>query len=785
MLLLSAAFTGKAGNLPLIVDSRPAVVIVVGEKESSAVKIAAANLAQDFERVCGTTATVVDRAAPGSAAISVRVVPDGRWEAYTMTVAPDGVEIAGSDRRGAVYGIYELSRRLGVSPWYWWADAPTRHRDNFALECGVYSEGEPKVKYRGIFINDEWPSFGGWTSKKFGGFNSKMYAHLFELLLRLKANYLWPAMWSGAFGEDDPENQRLAEEYGIVMGTSHHEPMMRAHKEYTHARDKVGAWNYETNKAGLDRFFREGAERAKGRESVFTLGMRGDGDVAMDDDDERVMATLKRVIDGQRGIIADVYGAPDAVPQLWAIFTEVQRYYDRGFTVPDDVTLLFCDNNWGYLRRTGTPEMKARKGGAGLYYHIDMNGGPWNDRWVNTTTVPKLREQFNLAYRTGLDRIWIVNVGDLKPKEVPIDFIMKYAWNPDAIGPGGEMKYLEDFAASIFGREHAKEIAAVIAGYSDLNLRRKPEVQAIGLYDEAEYAALDKVWSEIVRRAEALKRKIPADAQDAFYELVYYPAVASAGVAQMYIAASLGDSNRVDRLYTRDRELEKYYNEKLTGGKWNGMMKDVHMGYVKWSMPEKNEKVKVKNEKVVAKRCDVVKLERGITESKEQHGNEWVSLPGVGNCGVSYGAKNVAAKSCEAGKGPTLEYRVKTVKSGVVKLAIGILPTQDVNPKRGLRLGVRLDGGETRVLDARQGMADEFCEYTPKALAKNPILKKIPPRSKNPLARSDQKMHNEIFDNVRWLDAEFADIPVGSHSVELVMIDPEVVVEGVFLIGGK
>ena len=256
--------------------------------------------------------------------------------------------ILGSDKRGTIYGIYELSRQLGVSPWYWMADAPIEKHDEVWVKPGVYTDGEPKVKYRGIFINDEWPSFGTWCNNQFGGVNSKAYSRIFELLLRLKANYFWPAMWASAFNEDDPLNPKVADEMGIVMGTSHHEPMMRAHKEYTRRREEVGPWDYAKNPKGIEKFFTEGIENSKHYENIITIGMRGDGDVAMGTgNDADNMKTLKNVIDAQQRIISKVHKKkPSEVPQMWAIFTEVQRYYDAGFTVPDDVTLLFCDNNW-------------------------------------------------------------------------------------------------------------------------------------------------------------------------------------------------------------------------------------------------------------------------------------------------------------------------------------------------------------------------------------------------------------------------------------------------------
>lgn len=271
--------------------------------------------------------------------------------------------------------------------------------------------------------------------------------------------------------------------------------------------------------------------------------MRGDGDVAMSDGGDRQnMRVLADVVNGQREIIKNVYGCdPQEVPQLWAIFTEVQRYYDKGFTVPDDVLLLICDNNWGYLRRTGPGKELNRKGGLGLYYHIDMNGGPWNDRWVTTTTVPKLREQLHLAYQTGIDDLWIINVGDLKPKEMPIDFIMRYAWNPDLIKPGGEQAYLAEWAAQCFGDSLADDVADIVARYTKYNLWRKPEVQVPGIFSVANHREADRVdslWLSLEEKAEAVRRQVPGESLDAYYQLVYYPAVASSGVARLYNAVT-------------------------------------------------------------------------------------------------------------------------------------------------------------------------------------------------------------------------------------------------------
>ena len=729
----------------------------------------------------------------------------GQWESYVRQMVDGNMVIAGSDKRGTIYGVYDISEQIGVSPWYWWADAVPEHHDDLVINSDRYVQPSPRVKYRGLFINDEEPSFGSWSRTHFGGYNSKMYTRLFELILRLKANYLWPAMWNARFNEDDPLNPKLADEYGVVMGTSHHEPMMRAHKEYVMRKDSVGPWNYQTNKARLDRFFRDGIRRNRNYENIITIGMRGDGDVAMGNgDDKENMQVLQDVIRGQRSIIHEEYGTTD-VPQLWAIFTEVQRYYDAGFTVPDDVTLLFCDNNWGYIRRTGPQRERHRKGGMGLYYHIDMNGGPWNDRWVNTTTIPKLREQLNLAYQTGLDRIWIINVGDLKPKEVPIDFIMHYAWDPESVKPGDEAAYLRRFSAKIFGKQLADEVADIIRRYSKYNLWRKPEVQTTDYFsveNNNEARRLIALWEQLRQDAERLKGRVPERLQDAFYQLVYYPAVASAGVAQIYLYAGLHNyyatkgitthyADSAKMLFELDKELSDAYNHNISDGKWEGMMSDKHIGYTQWSMPDNN---------TLPTMLPVKKTEPGprpFTEAdsrqakareivipayrcQRESGRGWQFLPDLGRGEGCMGARDVTkAFGGDVSRAPYLEYEVATGDTSSIQVAIGILPTQDVNPERGLRLAVSVDDEKPRMMDARRGLVDEFKEYTPDNLKLSRTLKPLPaPNHQLYLTGQGKRLRNEVFDNIRWLDETFkVDNTRRRHRVRIYLIDPEVVVD--------
>jgi hypothetical protein len=367
-------------------------------------------------------------------------------------------------------------------------------------------------------------------------------------------------------------------------------------------------------------------------------------------------------------------------------------------------------------------------------------------------------------------------VGDLKPKEMPIDFIMHYAWNPDAIQPGDEQAWLENFTSSIFGEEYAKETADIIAKYSKYNLWRKPEVQVPGLFNYEEMLHLNNQWQSLVVRCEALKEQIPAEAQDAFYQLVYYPAVASAGVAMMYNAATMGDSITIDHLMAKDARLTEYYNKVMAGGKWDGMMRDNHIGYTQWSIPDKNRHpmtlgYKVANDLSASRNtkeysisaCDYTRKDEG-----------WTILPDLGRSKGCMGAKDVM-KEWPDGKGPTLEYEIE-LEAGV---AIGILPTQDVLPARGLRLGVQIDNQLMQIIDARQGLHDEFQEYTPKNLAQSKVLKPLPQHNNLLLSGwkdgRKQLRRDEVFDNMRWLEIPL-NVSPGHHALKLIMIDPEVVV---------
>ena len=532
----------------------------------------------------------------------------GKWEAFLIQVVEKpfpGVErvlvIAGSDKRGTVFGVYDLSGNIGVSPWYWWADVPVKTTPNLFVRKGRYTLGEPAVQYRGIFINDEAPALSGWTFEKFGGFNHKLYEKVFELILRMKGNYLWPAMWGRAFYDDDSLNPKLADEYGVVIATSHHEPMMRAHDEWR--RYGKGPWNYEKNDSVLRDFWRQGIKRMGSYESVVTLGMRGDGDEPMSEQSN--IALLERIVKDQRQILGDVTGKDiTTIPQVWALYKEVQDYYDKGMRVPDDVTLLLCDDNWGNIRKLPKPGDKPHSGGYGIYYHFDYVGGPRNYKWLNTNQISRVWEQMHLAYRYGAKKIWLVNVGDIKPMEFPTQFFLDYAWNPESWPEERLPEYTRKWAEKQFGPKYAAEIAEIVTAYTRYNSRRKPELLSPETYSLVNYGEAEAVVSDykaLLGKAQRISTQLPASYRDAFYQLVLHPVEACSNLNDLYVtvaknrlyakqgrASANGFAERARKLYDEDSLITYHYNHRLAGGKWNHFMDQTHIGYTYWQQPDYN-----------------------------------------------------------------------------------------------------------------------------------------------------------------------------------------------------
>ena len=613
--------------------STEAVSICVDPNDDWLVNKAASLLQHDIELVTGkkplivtdlssaSKNTVIIGTINGSSLIKKLIIAKkidvnsikGKWEAFqlqTIGNALPGIQnaliITGNDKRGAAFGTFELSRQMGVSPWYWWADVPVKQKSEVFIKKGVYTFNSPSVKYRGIFINDEAPAFSGWTKEKFGGVNHLVYEKMFELLLRLKANYLWPAMWGNAFNDDDTLNPILADKWGIVMGTSHHEPMLRAQQEWK--RYGKGPWDYTKNDTVLRDFWKKGIENMGSHESIVTIGMRGDGDMPMTQGTATTL--LEKIVAEQRKIIEDVTGKPATkTPQLWALYKEVQDYYDKGMRVPEDVTLLLCDDNWGNIRRLPPDSYrdtdKKREGGYGIYYHFDYVGGPRNYKWINTNNIARVWEQMHLAYEYGVDKIWIVNVGDLKPMEFPISFFLDYAYNTKKWNEDNLTNYFTQWAGEQFGERYGKEIGEILLKYSQYSSRKKPELLDANTYSLNNYDEFKRVlqqWTEVLQQANKLNQSLPAEYKDAFFELVLHPVQAFENLHQLYYAVALNKmfatqknilanqwADKAKQFYINDSLLSLRYNKKIANGKWSHMMDQTHIGYTYWQQPPSNK----------------------------------------------------------------------------------------------------------------------------------------------------------------------------------------------------
>jgi hypothetical protein len=627
------------GSFPICAANSVAA-ICVDTNDFAGVLIAASNLQTDLSRVTGRTpelfpaggnpgADVILIGTVGKSGIIDRLVREkkidvseiaSKWESFFLQVVSNplpGVKnalvICGSDKRGTIYGIYDLSEQIGVSPWYWWADVPPKHHDQLFVRAGKFIQGTPSVKYRGIFLNDEAPDLSNWVREKYGtvpgmpsvaNFGRGFYTNLFELMLRIRANYLWPAMWGNAFNEDDPENPRLADEYGIVMGTSHQEPMLRAQKEWDRGPGReYGNWNYsDTNqRPALLQFWRDGIRRNKNYESIITLGLRAENDSGRPIGKD----LTEEIVNVQRKILAEEMN-PDLtkIPQVWCLYKEVQDYYNEGLRVPDDVTLLWAEDNWGDVRRLPTAEERKHSGGTGIYYHFDYHGGPRSYQWINTDPIPKIWDQMSLAKQYGADRVWIVNVGHFKGYEFPMEFFMSLGWDASRWTNDKLDEFTRLWAEREFGKEHAAEIAEIVSDYTKFNGRRKPELLDANTYSVVNYGEFEKVvadYQSLADRAEKISEELPSESRDAFYELVLFPTKACAQLNAMYLAAaknrlyaeqgraSANDfATQTRELFAAQTNLMDYFNHTFAGGKWDHFMDQPFIGYRGWSEPRRN-----------------------------------------------------------------------------------------------------------------------------------------------------------------------------------------------------
>jgi hypothetical protein len=652
----------------------------------------------------------------------------GKWESFIIQTikspfpgVDEALVIAGSDKRGTIYGIYDVSKQMGVSPWYYWADVPVKKHDSLFIKDGRYVFEGPKVKYRGIFLNDEAPALTGWANEKFGGLNHLFYNHVFELVLRLRGNFLWPAMWGKSFFDDDKENGPLADEMGIVIGLSHHEPMGRSQAEWH--KYGSGPWDYSKNEKVLTEFWKGGMERNKNYETLVTIGMRGDGDEPMSK--ESNIALLEKIVKDQRNIIKEVTGQkPEKTPQVWALYKEVQDYYDEGMRVPDDVTLLLCDDNWGNIRKLPDINAPVHPGGYGMYYHVDYVGGPRNYKWLNVSQNERIWEQMSLAYTHGVDRLWILNVGDLKPMEYPISFFLDMAWDPTQFNAQNIQQYPEDWCTQQFGEKYAKEAARILKLYTKYNHRVTPELLDANTYSLENYNEFEKVRNEyrdLTLDAMRLYYLVPKESKDAFDQLILFPVNGCSNLYEMYYAVAKNHklaaennpeandwANVARQCFERDTLLTVHFNKDIAEGKWPHMMDQARIGYHYWNEPPRSVMPKVtrvdipevpKSELVFNESDGYVSIEaENYQKAKGTDKIHWEVIPELGKTAsaVSTFPQNQYPSAKDS---VYLEYAVRFKSSGEFEVSVLVSPTLNFNANKGLRYAISFDGGNEQIIN--------------------------------------------------------------------------------------
>jgi hypothetical protein len=823
----SALLTATPGTQDFtLVAQRRAVPVLIETSANPAVARAAADLRADIERVSGAAPSSVDERAPLPREFIIAGVVEesallkqmaaagkidlsglaGAWESFVIQVvaAPlPGVDralvIAGSDRRGAIFGLYEISQAIGVSPWHWWADVAPERKETLAIAGGTRRFGPPSVKYRGIFINDEDWALQPWAARTHepenGDIGPKTYARVFELLLRLKANLLWPGMHPStkpfnAFAE----NKLVADRYGIVMGSSHAEPMLR---------NNVGEWkapaaeyNYIANRDGVIAYWEERMRQNGAFDNIYTVGMRGIHDsnmVGARTDEERI-AALERIFAEQRSLLKKYARGGEAAPQMFCAYKEVLELYRKGLKVPDDVTIVWPDDNFGYVRNFATTEERKRSGGFGVYYHVSYLGAPMAYLWLNTIPPGLIWEEMHKSYEHGADRMWIVNVGDIKPAEIPMEFFLQMAWDIRRWNAGNLDEFLPSWAAREFGPGVAGKIGAIKAEYYRLNFVRKPEHLQWWLPGQravesplspAQVAKRLEDFRRIAAQTLAVEQEIPAANRDAFFQLVKYPVLASSAANERYFHSEAYarlfnyelDAARQHAYLARKADqtltqLTHHFNEGVAGGKWRHFM-SLEPADNQWRTFRLSPAA-VPAANMAAPSADLSALKYGRTlarpaapmtrieldpvkfaASKPAGGASWTRIGGIARTGGMIAVLPTTVSAVDPAKAgteaPEVEYTIELPAAGNYRVVLGTLPTHPLT--RGgsnSRVAVSLGDAPAQILPV--GTRDGSSEWG-----------------------------QGVLNNTLVATAVFPGLAAGPNRFRIQMVDPGVVLESIVI----
>ena len=641
-----------------------------------------------------------------------------QWEKFSIQKEKDNLLIAGSDVRGTVYAIFEITERLGVSPWKWWADVHSIKKENLALQLprkGIITS--PSVQYRGIFLNDEDWGLQPWAAKTFeketGDIGPKTYEKIFQLLLRLKANTIWPAMHPSTKGFFTiAGNKEMAQKYHIVIGSSHAEPMLRNNVDEW--KPKIhGDYNYFTNKTQVDKYWQDRLDELKlaQNETIMTLGMRGVHDSKMEGakDLAESITMVEKIIVNQREMLSNTFKKPlSAIPQAFVPYKEVLELYDNGLKIPDDITLVWPDDNYGYIRRLSNPEEQQRSGGSGVYYHISYWGRPHDYLWLSTTQPGLIWYEMTKAYENGAKKMWIVNVGDIKPAEYDTELFLDLAWNINSIKSDGLKQYLKDWISREFTPEIATDLSVVFEEYYRLASLRKPEYMGwsqtepttpIKLSDFTREESLNRIkdYDNLIKKVDSLSAFVPAERKAAWFQLVEYPVKGAAYMNHKFLywnlEATTSDENQKNKYelmaseaYQKIKELTDFYNTKLSDGKWNYMMSMNPRNLPVFDSVKKNtfsKEIAIKT----TNRIDI-QANRFIAkqDNKEYH---WKTINGLGysNNAITLFPFNQHIFKNEK---PAVSYEFEIEQQDNYTIEVRLLPTHANNFDH--EIGIQLDG---------------------------------------------------------------------------------------------
>ncbi len=749
-----------------IVTAAGAAEILVGQTDADVVHIAANLLAGDIEQVSGVRPQVGNASATsrgnrpvivigtlGHSAVLDELVAGGKLdvspvrgkrESYLIATVENpapgvaqALVIAGSDRRGTAYGVFEVSQAIGVSPWAWWADVAPAHRDALVL-AGTITQGPPSVKYRGIFLNDEDWGLRPWAAKTFepeaGNIGPKTYAKIFELLLRLKANFIWPGMHPGTKPFNFiPENKVVADRYAIVMGSSHAEPMLRNNVgEWPH--DQADRWNPVTNLPAILQYWAERVRENGRYENVYTMGMRGVHDSGMPGGGTLVEKRdrLEKIIDLQRALLAKyVNPNPALVPQIFCPYKETLAIYQAGLKLPEDITIVWPDDNNGYIRQLPTSQERFRPGGHGIYYHLSYWGRPHDFLWLDSTPPALVWHEMTKAYALDARQLWVANVGDLKSIETGMTFFLQLAWNIDAYGPDAQRAFLRDFYRRQFGAEHADEIAALRDEYYRLCAIRRPEQMGFnGVYPDTpvqnsgwspeEVAQFLARWRKVAQDAKAIRAKLPARLHEAYFELVEYPACGGAAMAEKILLAekarqtgSQEFAQQAEAAFRRIQTLTEEYNA-AGNGKWRGIMDYQPRKLAVFDLPPTQPGAGPAATEPSPSASSAVHLDPAkFSRCDDRNGAGWRVIEGLGPRGHALAVSpqrdtpTVRSPRDIARDCPVVEYRADGGKGGPVKLTIEALPTHRLTPVHDTMVAVSIDNGDPVLVHFAEGSDDE------------------------------------------------------------------------------